>query len=510
MSARRGLDRWEAALLLVFASISLWVLGLDLWRQARTGLVWTGGDGLYPVDQLQYMAWVQSAAQSGLVANLFVLHRTAADYLQPAIQLSALLTAAGVPAWIALLLWKPLAVGGSFAAMRAFGTRSLPSPSGRRVALTLALFGGIPTLLYGSLSAIGDLYPGFLAWGYTFALLALASMIGALLLFDQAAGADRRAAAAGLLGALASWLHPWNGELLIIALWLGSAILWSSRRPGRPAASALLLATALTAAPLVYYALLGRLDPSWGMAREASKHAFPLLAILLTLAPLIAGALPAWRVGPGFLSAATRAWPLGALLLYAISGSSVGATPLHAFQGITLPLGVMAVQGWKRLRLPAPRWALAVLLAGLTLPLAAEQLSIAARLAAPLAGDANFIHASERDALAYLARTRAPGGVLARSYLGVLVPGRTGRHTFVGDCLWSEPGCGRRLAAVRALFGGTMGPAAARRFVRATGTSFLLGDCRGGANLPQLLGPLTASVHRFGCAEVVAVRAPGT
>ncbi len=30
---------------------------------------------------------------------------------------------------------------------------------------------------------------------------------------------------------------------------------------------------------------------------------------------------------------------------------------------------------------------------------------------------------------------------MTRSYLGAAVPGKTGRRTYVGDCLWSEPGC---------------------------------------------------------------------
>ena len=33
------------------------------------------------------------------------------------------------------------------------------------------------------------------------------------------------------------------------------------------------------------------------------------------------------------------------LILYFVSASALGATPLHAFQGITIPLAVLAVQG---------------------------------------------------------------------------------------------------------------------------------------------------------------------
>jgi hypothetical protein len=42
----RGLDRVELAALAVFALLSLWTLGLDLWRVAVDGRVWTGTDGV--------------------------------------------------------------------------------------------------------------------------------------------------------------------------------------------------------------------------------------------------------------------------------------------------------------------------------------------------------------------------------------------------------------------------------------------------------------------------------
>jgi hypothetical protein len=92
--------------------------------------------------------------------------------------------------------------------------------------------------------------------------------------------------------------------------------------------------------------------------------------------------------------------------------------------------------------------------------------------------------------------------VISRSYLGALVPGMTGRHTYVGDCLWSEPGCATRLVTVRALFGGELPAPAARRFVAGSGARFLLADCRTRISLTRLLGAEISSVRRFGCASV--------
>ena len=42
------------------------------------------------------------------------------------------------------------------------------------------LFFGCFTVIFGQFGVLGDLFPGFLSWGYTFGLLALAAMVGAL------------------------------------------------------------------------------------------------------------------------------------------------------------------------------------------------------------------------------------------------------------------------------------------------------------------------------------------
>ena len=44
----------------------------------------------------------------------------------------------------------------------------------------------------------------------------------------------------------------------------------------------------------------------------------------------------------------TRIWPLAAILIYVLSASTLSATPLHAFNGITIPLAVLAVTGVRR------------------------------------------------------------------------------------------------------------------------------------------------------------------
>src|SRR5260370_20142512 len=82
---RLRLDGFEIGVLAVFGAVSAWVLGLDLFQVIAHGRVWTGTDGVYLVDQMQYLSWIQSASDHVLSANLFVLHPTSPDYYQPAI-----------------------------------------------------------------------------------------------------------------------------------------------------------------------------------------------------------------------------------------------------------------------------------------------------------------------------------------------------------------------------------------------------------------------------------------
>src|SRR5258706_7785211 len=92
---RRGLDWFELSVLAAFGLVSVWVLAVDLFQVVAHGRVWTGTDGVYLVDQMQYLAWIQSASHHVLSANLFVLRGTPADYLQPAVAISGALTALG-------------------------------------------------------------------------------------------------------------------------------------------------------------------------------------------------------------------------------------------------------------------------------------------------------------------------------------------------------------------------------------------------------------------------------
>jgi hypothetical protein len=205
-------------------------------------------------------------------------------------------------------------------------------------------------------------------------------------------------------------------------------------------------------------------------------------------------------------------WPLSALAIFILSATDLSATPLHAFEGITLPLGVLAVEGLRRAgfgRLPHRKVIGFAAIAAFTIPATYWELHSAEQLVAPSPGNANFITRGERDALNYLAANRTPGGVLTRFYLGAVVPAETGRRTYVGDCLWSEPGCSSRAQLAQQLLDGTIAADQVRRIVNRLGARFVLADCQTAADLPAVLGPIASSVTRFGCATVYRLRAPG-
>jgi hypothetical protein len=514
----RRLDRFEVGLLAVFGALSMWVVAVDLWQAASHGLVWTGTDGFFIVDQMQYLAWIQSASHHLLVSNLFVLRPTPSDYFQPAIIVSAGIAALGVAPWLALLLWKPVAVVGLFLAMRAVAHRSFAGRAERRAALTIGLFFGSFSVVYGTFGIVGDMMPSWLSWGYPFGLIAVALVVFALLRYDRARSAGRPDWVPGLLGGLASTLHPWQGETLILLIvgaellrWRDGVLWWRTEQWRRLALPALTLA--LTALPLVYYLLLGHLDVSWALARVASKHAFSFVSIAVGAAPLaILAALGYRGRSDSFLELLLRLWAPVAVIIYVLSATGLSATPLHAFNGITIPLSVLAVKGVQRSALRSiPRGRLvatAAILLGVV-PANVYALAVAHTFIHPASGNANFITHDERRALTYLAKNPDPGGVLTQFYLGEAVPGRTGRRTFVGDCLWSEPNCMPRSLAADALFRGMDSRPAARQFVRQSGAHFLLASCASDdVDLRRTLGAMIASTQRFGCATVYELVAP--
>ena len=130
------------------------------------------------------------------------------------------------------MLWKPVAVVSFFLAARAVVHHVFSRRIDRRVALALGLLFGSLSAVYGSLGIVGDMMPTWSSWGYPFGLIAVALIVFALLRYDRARAAGRHAWTPGLLGALASSLHPWQGELLILIV-AGAELVRAPRPCGR-------------------------------------------------------------------------------------------------------------------------------------------------------------------------------------------------------------------------------------------------------------------------------------
>jgi hypothetical protein len=436
-----------------------------------------------------------------LVSDLFVLRNTPHDYFQPEIAISGAITRLGLSPYLSLLLWKPVGVLGVFLAARRYCAELLPDRFDRRAALVLALF-------FGFFGIVGDEWVPFWSWGYPFGLIGIAALAAGLVAYAHDRASGRLGWKAPVLGVIASFSHPWQGELMILIVVCTELAMWRSERSRHflrlPAVT--VFATAL---PLLYFEILYRSDRVWRMAQAASRHSYSLEALVFPLVPLLICAIPALLRRPrSFIEVATRMWLVATLLVYVVSSSGIAGTPLHAFAGITIPLAVLAVEGVERLgirRVPGWRVAAVALIALATIPATRRELSLAKWYSEPPRGSPNFIARGDQRAIDYLRNDRDPGGVLTSGYLGMLIPGRTGRHTYVGDCLWSEPDCRGRQINEWDLFGGFYSPRLARAFVLSTHATFVLEDCHSRAKLSHTLGPLIQSTTRFGCATVYKV-----
>jgi hypothetical protein len=516
---RARVDRFDLLVLVAFAVLSMWIVALAVYQVLAHDRVWTGSDTVFFEDGFQSLMWIQGIARHGASPDLYVLAHTAADFFQPLVAVSAGLTLLGVPAYLALLLWKPVAVLAMFLATRAYVRRTVSGVWPRRAALVLALF-------FGWGAVIGDSFLLFWSWGYPFALIALACTLGGLFAYARDRAAGRVGWLAPALAMLASWLHPWQGETLILVL-VGSELcmLVRGQRPGRARVLALGATVLAGGLPLAYFAALVRFDPVWQLEREVALSTYPLSHVLATMWPLGVPALLAYRLRPaGFLALSARVWLPVSLILFEFS-ERAGSGPTHALLGVTVPLGVLSVEGvrslpwtrvlaWARALSRARAAALTRLAAGvaavaavavLTVPGTVFMLEYAQAHTEPKTGRSTFITPGENAALSYLASDPRGGGVLTRFYLGMVVPPLTGRQSYVGNCYWSEPDCHHRSEMAERLLIGRLRPVRARAFVRETGARFVLGDCRS-KDLSATLAPILAEVRRFSCATVYVIR----
>lgn len=532
-AGRLRLDRFELATLAALALFSVTVIAV----LATRGRPLSGADGQLAVDQLQYFTWIREASNHVLIGNLFDLAPGERSFLHPGFLLSGALSAlSGISFPLSYQLWKPVAVLVTFLGSLLYVRRFVPAGGARRVALVLALFAVMPASAavawtgwggkprqYTFDFISGEMWSGQYLWGYLMTAIAVFLVPLVLLAIErwrEEPEANGRMLWLAALGALlVTWLQPWQGAtlgLIVVVVELVSGLRASGFGRRRSAVGsrpgvrwALLLPLGAALLPAVYYAVLGATDASWELASESNaagaqaEWSWPWWAIALTVLPLAAPAALAYRLpAPGWQDVALRVWPFAALAVYLLP---VGTFPYHAFQGLTLPLAILAVIGvlsvWQR---PRPALVLAAV-ALLTLPGLAHKLEVV-KTSVEAGGDPFYVFPGEVEALEALERDERPGGVLSATYAGYMVPYRTGRETWIGPFSWT-PDWKERQRKADGLFEGRIRGQAARAVVLESRARFLFKDCRKGlVDLEADLTPLLESVDRYGCATVYVLR----
>lgn len=495
---------------------SLIPLALLLLQVLRDGGVLGGGDGMLAgSDQQLYMTFIREAGTDVLISNEYRLGDSEGVFLHPMWLISGGLYALGIDVRVALLLWKPVAAVVLGAGVWLFAGRFLAERA-RVAATALGLFffsPVLPALLAADVDlsdfdhlvfffTSGESMAALQLWGYLHAALTIGLMALFLLGVERIVAPEHRAEGRGAgwyvawtaaAGSVIGWLLPWKGETLLAIL--GALALWGRLAPRY---RVLVVPAAAIVIPMAYLALLPRIDFDWEVyaPNNEAAHA-PWWILLAALLPLAVPALAGLRTPRDDADRILLLWPPAGLLVYFLTTQF----PYHALQGLAIPLAILAVEGWRRTSLPA--WTAVVCVAVLTLPgvaLVLDQFRDSRG-----AGVAPYVlRTEENDALRFLADSPRDGGVLARYYLGMTVPPRTGRDTWLGQFPWT-PDFEQRRAEAEELFSGRLTAADAQAMVRRIRPAWLLTDCDRQVDLAPLLGDLVTRRHRFGCASVYEV-----
>jgi hypothetical protein len=510
------LRRLSAAEAVTLAGLAVWALAplvLMLRHTLPGGDVLAGSDGPFPADQLQYLSWIREAGDHLLAGNVFDLPRSDRVFLHPMFLVSGLLWKLGVGIQASYFVWKPVAVLVLFAGFALFVRRTIEGPRTRAAALVLALFNipasaklldrlnvGSPEDLGRLGGLLGEAFPAGHLWGYLPTAIAVGAIPLYLLAAERGLGATsaraRWLAAAGLAGVVAAWLHPWQGEVLVLVT--AGLLVWGRfRRPVLP----LLWPLAATALPLLYYVALSRFDGAWEVAQRQQEvgraGVWVVLVAILPLLPL--AALGAPRRPQDVCERSLLLLPVAMFATYWVFSPSV---PSHALEGISLPLAVMSVRGWQALRLPAAAGALVV--TALILPgayLAADAL----RDAVEAHTQPHYLSADEARALDELERDPRPGGVVADPRLAAAVPVYSGRPVWAGHPSWTRD-FNLRVAGVDGLFGGRLRGPVADQLLRKSGARFALQGCGRRVDLRATAAGAVARARRVGCATIYDLR----
>ena len=271
-------------------------------------------------------------------------------------------------------------------------------------------------------------------------------------------GARGRCALAAAGALLVTWLQPWQGGTLVLVIAAAEALHVAAlaRAPGGRAARR--ARRGLRARGLLRGARAHRRRVG---ARRAGQRGRQPGDVELAVVGDRAHARAARRARGARLpdsrratwqDLAARVWPLAALRVYL---APVGTFPYHAFQGMAIPLAVLAVQGvLLGLGAAAARGSWSAALALMVVPGTVHRFEVAVN-SIRAAGDPYFVFPGEQAALDALEADPRPGGVLAPAYGGHMLPYRTGREVYVGALSWT-PDWEARVRETRALFEGDM------------------------------------------------------
>jgi hypothetical protein len=500
---------------------------------AVTNRVYLGAAGATAQDSMQYLAWATDAGHHGLIANLYGFNNGGHVFFHPIWLVTGLLHIDGGVSYVLLLgLWQAVALILLVIVLRRYAQLVLGNDGrAREIALTLALFLVSPFFLFvinlhlkingqWTLRLTGESYAVQWISGYFPIALTVTAMIGYLIALERLMGTpdrptlraellQRSGFAAAALGATAAFLHPWQGTELAV-LTVGVAI-WGrllSRRYVR-----LLLPLAGIALPLLYYLLLPKIDAGWATTSRGSgpqPPGIPLLGWLTTFGPVVLASIPGWRTrATSDRQRLLRLWPIAVLITFV----AVPTGKFHAFAGVSVPLALLAVQGWRRVleerrRLGgrSPRVMRFLVSVGVVVLMfgaapATKWLLIKRRLDVRAVAE---LDRPDADALDYLAR-QPRGGVLSTPKVGIWVPALTDDSTYVGHLVWS-PQWAQRRNYVSRLFDypgkRPLSPTAALALVEQPGARYVLEPCEAPENLWPLLKPRGYSRHVFSCATV--------
>jgi hypothetical protein len=478
--------------------------------------VFLGVDSFVPSDDLQYLAWV-SDAHHGLIRNLYGAAGDQALFVHPMWSPSGWIQAlTGVSDAVIMGFWTLVAALTLFAGCVWLACRHIPAerPWGRVLAVVLMIFGGLtPAILLmtqiGSgnqsvttMLAANDLLPVADLWGYAPMAIAIGLMPFAVegTVRIAAGSASRRAVAlTAAVGLLIGWLHPWQGEtLLVVCAGLG---LWHLReRRSIRALIPLIPVAAAIAVPLAYYAILGHVDPGWSVAKQNNDGVLRPISLITSVAPLAAVALICgWRARHDAAARGLVLWPVATLLVVAATPSGQN----RALAGLGLPVAVLLVRAWpvrgtRSLRALIP--ALATV-AAITIPLVPFLSDSWTNLDSPMM--AMVAEPTHADVEASLIAARDSGGlpVISSYALGAAIPVVADTPSWLGQSIWTPHWTSRMMRTVE-IFLGSPSTSVERAALGTVRTHVLLQPCGYGQPVEGALAPLGFREQQVGCARL--------